>query len=62
MTELQQAFVNLDTYIQQVDDDSLQQKLIYGMIDLLLILNKQELKDYANGCSQKEGCEEDESC
>ena len=57
MTELQQAFINLDTYIQQVDDDSLQQKLIYGMIDLLLILNKQELKDYANGCkeeSQKE--------
>jgi len=40
MTELQQAFINLDADIQQVKDPVLSQKLIYGMIDLLLILNK----------------------
>ena len=59
MTELQQAFINLDADIQQVKDPVLSQKLIYGMIDLLLILNKDELRDYANGCSQKEAGKED---
>ena len=53
MTELQQAFINIDATIQQVNDDSLQQQLIYDMLDLLLILNKEELRDYANGCKKE---------
>jgi hypothetical protein len=54
MTDLQVAFIRLDMYIQQVDDNELAQKLIYGMIDIMNALAKKELEGYFNGCEEEE--------
>ena len=59
MTDLQAAFIQLDIYIQQVDDNELAQNLIYGMINIMNALAKTELEDYFNGCEEKETGEED---
>lgn len=54
MTDLQAAFIQLDTYIQQVGDERLEQNLIYAMIDVMNALAKPELQDYHNGCKEEE--------
>ena len=53
MTDLQAAFIQLDTYIQQVDDKQLAQNLIYGMIDIMNALAKTELQEYFNDYPQE---------
>jgi len=58
MTDLQAAFIQLDIYIQQVDDNELAQNLIYGMINIMNALAKTELEDYFNGCEEKESNED----
>ncbi len=58
MTDLQAAFIRLDTHIQEVGDKNLQQVLIYDMIDIMNALAKTELEDYFNGCEEKESNED----
>ena len=48
------AFIALDSDIQQVGDIHLQQRLTYGMIDIMNALAKTELDEYFNGCEEKE--------
>jgi len=59
MTDLQAAFIQLDTYIQQVDDKQLAQNLIYGMIDIMNALAKTELQEYFNDYPQEKDHQED---
>ena len=58
MTELQAAFIRLDTHIQEVGDKNLQQVLIYDMIEVMNALAKPELEEYFNVCRQEEDSEE----
>jgi len=58
-TQLQMAFIALDADIQQVGDIHLQQRLTYGMIDIMSALAKTELEEYFNGCEEKESGEEE---
>ena len=58
-TQLQMAFIALDADIQQVGDIHLQQRLTYGMIDIMNALAKTELDEYFNGYKEKETDQED---
>ena len=60
MTDLQAAFIQLDTYIQQVDDKQLAQNLIYGMIDIMNALAKTELQEYFNDYPQEKDHQEED--
>ena len=53
-TQRQMAFIALDSDIQQVGDIHLQQRLTYGMIEIMNALAKTELDEYFNGCEEKE--------
>ena len=53
------AFIALDADIQQVGDINLQQRLTYGMIDIMSALAKTELEEYFNGCEEKETGQEE---